>query len=253
MSETPVVKAEKVTEYTTKQPKYKVMGSLPTRQLICAPSGSGKTVLISSLILDIYRGAFEKIFIFSPSIWVDAVWEPVKKYIKNEMKIEHTEEDPIYFAEPDFEALENIIETQHKIIKYMKSNNYKKLFQILIIVDDHADDEKFCKRSKMLNQLYIRGRHNAVSVITSTQKYRAIGNIIRINSTELIVFRLRNAADLEAIIDEVSALADKKTLMDIYNLATAEPYSFLYIKLNAKTKNDTFYIRFEKRIEIDDS
>ena len=103
----------------------------------------------------------------------------------------------------------------------------------------------------MLNQLYIRGRHNAVSIITSSQKYRAVGNIIRINSTELIVFRLRNAQDLDAIIEEVSALVDKKTLMDIYNLATEEPYSFLYIKLYAKSRNDTFHIRFEKRIEID--
>ena len=97
------------------------------------------------------------------------------------MKVQHTEEDPIYFSEPDFDALEKIIDTQHKIIKYMKERKYKKLFQILIIVDDHADDERFSKRSKLLNQLYIRGRHNAISVITSSQKYRAVGNIIRIN------------------------------------------------------------------------
>jgi len=173
------------------------------------------------------------------------------KYIETEMKVQHTDEDPIYFDDPDFDALEKIIDTQHKIIKYMKERKYKKLFQILIVVDDHADNESFCKRSKMLNQLYIRGRHNAVSIVTSSQKYRAVGNIIRINSTELIVFRLRNAQDLDAIIEEVSALVDKKTLMDIYNLATEEPYSFLYIKLNAKSRNDTFHIRFEKRIEID--
>ena len=51
-------------------------------------------------------------------------------------------------------------------------------------------------------------------------------------------------------MEEVSALIDKRTLMHIYEIATAEPYSFLCIKLNATTKNDTFFIRFEKRFEI---
>ena len=48
--------------------------------------------------------------------------------------------------------------------------------------------------------------------MVSTQKYRAVSNIIRVNATNLYVFRLRNAGDLEAWIDEVSAITDKKTL-----------------------------------------
>ena len=91
-----------------------------------------------------------------------------------------------------------------------------------------------------------------ISTITSTQKFRAIGNIIRINITELYVFRLRNTHDLDAFLEEVSALADKKTLLDIYNLATSEDYSLLYVKLNSKSKNDMFFVRYEKRIELED-
>ena len=79
-----------------------------------------------------------------------------------------------------------------------------------------------------------------ISTITSTQKFRAIGNIIGINITELYVFRLRNLHDLQAFLEEVSALADQKTLLDIYNLATKEDFSFLYVKLNSKSKNDMF-------------
>ena len=90
-----------------------------------------------------------------------------------------------------------------------------------------------------------------ISTIVSTQKYRAISNIIRVNATNLYVFRLRNAGDLEAWIDECSAVADKKTLLQLYQIATAEPYSFLFIKLNAKKVQDMFYIRFDKRLELD--
>jgi hypothetical protein len=62
---------------------------------------------------------------------------------------------------------------------------------------------------------------------------------------------LRNYADLESFIEEVSAIYPKKTILEIYNMATDEPYSFLYVNLRAKAKKDTFYIRFEKRIEIE--
>ena len=252
MTEIPIIKPVKLKEYNVKQSKYSMVGKLPTRALLVGPSGSGKGILLSNMILDIYRDCFSRIYIFSPSINVDMTWEPVKDYINKQMKVKHTDEEPIYFSEYDPDALENIINTQHKIITYMKKQDHHKLYQILIIIDDFADHEQFSRRSKLLNQLYIRGRHNMISTITSTQKFRAIGNIIRINITELYVFRLRNSQDLEAFLEEVSALADKKTLMDIYNLATSEDYSFLYVKLNSKSKKDMFYVRYEKRIEMED-
>ena len=90
-----------------------------------------------------------------------------------------------------------------------------------------------------------------ISTIVSTQKYRAISNIIRVNATNLYVFRLRNAGDLEAWIDEVSAIAYKKTLLQLYQMATAEPFSFLFIKLNAKKVNDMFYMRFDKQVMLE--
>ena len=57
------------------------------RAMIVGPSGSGKSTLLVSMILDIYRGAFERIFIWSPSVNLDSIWSPVKKYIKEGLKI----------------------------------------------------------------------------------------------------------------------------------------------------------------------
>ena len=67
------------------------------------------------------------------------------------------------------------------------------------------------------------------------------------------MYRLRNYKDLESFIEEVSAVTDKKTLLELYNIATYEPYSFLYVNLVAKSKNDMFYIRFDKKMIIDDN
>ena len=87
--------------------------------------------------------------------------------------------------------------------------------------------------------------------MTATQKFNAIHPVIRVNATELYVYRLRNQEDLDTLIDEVSAVLDKKTLLNIYKQCTAEPYSFLYIKLTAKTINDMFMHRFDQKVTFE--
>ena len=67
-----------VKDFTCKQSKHPVMPKLPLRGVILAPSGSGKTVLLSNLILKMYRGCFERVYVFSPSVNVDQTWEAVK-------------------------------------------------------------------------------------------------------------------------------------------------------------------------------
>ena len=91
-----------------------------------------------------------------------------------------------------------------------------------------------------------------ISTITATQKFSAIHPIIRINATELFVYRLRSYKHLETFIDEVSAVYDKKTLLQLYNTATSEPRSFLSVKLTAKKKDDMFYMNFDRRLAIED-
>ena len=78
MSDIPKIEPIKVQEFAVEQSKYE-MAFLPTRAIICAPSGGGKTVLLSNLTLDAYRGCFSRVYIFSPSIDIDYTRAPVKK------------------------------------------------------------------------------------------------------------------------------------------------------------------------------
>ena len=89
------------------------------------------------------------------------------------------------------------------------------MFQILLIVDDFADDPSLTRQSKLLHSLYTRRRPNMISTITATQKFSAIHPIIRVNATELFVHRLRNYKDVDTFIEEVSAVYDKKTLLQL--------------------------------------
>ena len=240
----PVIKPVKVKQYEVKQSKYKHVSKLPTRSIINAASGSGKTVLIQNLILDIYRGCFSRIYIFSPSIDIDDTWLPVKKYIEEELT--KTKDEQIYFQDFDGEAVQHILTTQKHIIDYQKKDpKTKKLFSILLIFDDVADN-KAIHNNQALNSCFTRGRHSQISTILSTQKYNAVSTIIRTNMDSMYLFRLRNANDLQAVIDELSALLDKKILLEVYTKATDERFSFLFIKLTSPTINDMFYVNFQK-------
>ena len=248
----PTIAPIKVKEYEVKQSKYNQVARLPTSKILLGPSHSGKGVLIANMILDIYRNCFERVYIFSPSINVDHTWIPVKEYLDKTIKLKD-DEPPLYYDHYDPESLEKIIDTQKKVTEFLKSKkDQKKLYSILIIVDDFADSADFSRKSTLLHALFTRGRHSQISTIISTQKFAALHPIIRVNTKMLHVFRLRNYQDLQLFLDEVSALIDKKSLMEIYTLAVSEPYSFLTVDLTAKDKNHIFMIKFDKKITIED-
>ena len=246
----PIVKPRNITEYEYKQSKYDHVPRIPFRSIIVASSTGGKTVLIQNLILDVYRDCFSRIFIFSPSVNTDPTFVEVKKYVRENMKVDDKKEK-LYYEEYNAEELAQVIDTQTKIITYMKDHDMKKIYSISIVVDDHADDLNFVRHSKLLHGLATRGRHQAISFILSTQKYRSLANIIRLNASSLYIFKLKNQTELDAFIEESSALVDKKKLLEMYNEAVREPYSFLYINMNSKDVNKMFYIRFEKVFKIE--
>jgi Poxvirus A32 protein len=249
---TPKIKPIKLDEYTSSQSKYGHCAKLPTRSLILAPSGGGKTVLLQNMILDIYRDCFSRVYIFSPSIDVDVTWEPVKDYLAKNLKQDEKKEQYL-FDNYDPVQLERIYDTQYKVAQFMKHNKMKNVYQILIVIDDFADDPSFTRNSKLLHRLYIRGRHIFISTVTATQVYKAISPVIRKNITDIYIFRLRNHADMEAWLEEMSALCDKDTLVKLYRISTDKPFGFLYINAVAKSKQDMFYDSMQKKLVVKDS
>ena len=60
-------------DYKCSQSKHENVPELPTRMICVAPSGSGKTVLIISLLLDIYpRCGKASISLAPPSMLIDS-------------------------------------------------------------------------------------------------------------------------------------------------------------------------------------
>ena len=238
-------------QFEVKQSKYDQVPKLPCRSILLGSSSSGKGVLLQNLILDIYKDCFERVYIFSPSINVDHTRLPVKSYLDS--KIQLSEDEPgLYYDYYDSESLENIITTQKKIIEHQKSKHVKKLFSIKIVIDDFADSVEFSRSSKLLHSLFTRGRHSQISTFIATQKFNALATIIRVNADSLYVFRLRNYLDLNTFLDEVSAIVDKKALLQMYKKATDIDFGFLTVKLTSRDKTKMFMVKFDSYIEIDE-
>ena len=215
-------------QFKFKQSKYApdVMET-PFRALVVGGSGSGKSLMIQNAITQIYDGIFDAgVHIFSPSVFVDDSWKSVREWMeKNDIPVEKYCHES--FSE---EKLAAIVQEQKEVITYMKRKG-NKLAQMLIILDDLLDDHKAMKGSRQLEALFVRGRHMAISTVVSVQKYRAILNSARINSTDDIIFTsLRNASDWNAIAEELSQLIPPQKLTELYQKAKrTSPYAFLWI------------------------
>ena len=188
------------------------------RSMLCGPSSSGKAVLFSNMILDIYRDCFSRIYRWSPSINVDSTWRPVKDYIRDHIR--PSDGENYHFDSYEASELEQVIKTQQKVIAYQKEQKHKYLYQILILVGGFVDGPSFTRKSQLLHQLYTRCRHYMISIITATQVFKAVSPVIRKSMTHLFIYRLRKHADLQAIIEEMGAVYDPKTLLQIYHEAS---------------------------------
>ena len=55
---------------------------------------------------------------------------------------------------------------------------------------------------------------------------------------------------METVIDEVSVVADKNTLIELYQTATYEPYSIICVELAARHKHELCYPNVNKKLKI---
>ena len=132
----PIVKPINIPEYEYKQSKYDMVPKLPFRSIIVASSTGGKTVLIQNLLLNIYRGSFERVYIFSPSIHADPAFYEVKKYQREVMKVDDTKED-LYFEGFNPADLQKILDKQTRVVEFQKKNkkrNYSVFVSVLMII-----------------------------------------------------------------------------------------------------------------------
>jgi hypothetical protein len=240
------IRPHETTAYSFRQSRFKHVPELPIRCCLVAPSGGGKSTLLVSLLLDIYRLCFNRIYVFSPNANSDIsqIWKPVEDYARTVLK----QEEPCLYEDFDDSDVLALIERQKKITKLCRDARRTQLFQSCFVVDDLADDARVMRRSQALALLFTKGRHYGCSCFVSIQKWRVVAPLYRVNCTDLFVFKLRSAAELQAIAEESSAQYGQDTTEKLILRATDEKYSFLWLNLRASDPRDLFWLRFQARL-----
>ncbi len=211
--------------------KYSFLPSLPMRMLVVAPSNGGKSNMLKNMLLrpefgyrdyftDSKTGALNY-FVFSRTLGAD-----------------HTL-DELVDQLPKFHAYREWDDTIIRDI--MEYSRLKTERGVLLLLDDMITDTKaFNKCSgNLLNELAFMGRHHKVSFILTTQSYTTIQRPIRINTSAVIAFNLKNKREEQAFLEEQSMWENIK---DLYTVATSPKYGFLY--LNKETGKA--YSNFER-------
>ena len=141
------IKPIKMQSYEWKQPPKDYLPRCPFRMIISGPSATGKGVLTQSLLLSdqCYRVCFDRIYYCSGSAHLDHNLRAIADYAERELK-QDPERDPCLLEGWDVERLSTIISRQRGAVAKAKRMGHNTLPQIMIVVDDLADNKRVVKR-----------------------------------------------------------------------------------------------------------
>ena len=231
------IKLHPAPSFEMKAGNFKHLPNPPLRFGFVGVSGSGKGVCTLDLLLRHYRGCFERIYLYSPSATFDKGWEPLKKYVKDELKVDEQKE-PWCFDTFDGKALQHQIDTQMQIAEYCKKHKMKQIPAVLWIFDDFADDERIMHNNhNLLASLAIRSRHFGGNMFVATQKFRALANVIRVNLTAMFIWPAPNWKERKAIIEELAGHYEPDEIEQMLQHVQKKPHGFLFANLKTKPED----------------
>ena len=182
-------------------------------------SKSGKGVCMVNQLLNPAFGLIEKLDIVH-------VYSPTAK--NGDISWRHAVEqigDTIYEDYSD-SHLKSILNQQASFPKKTRP-------KIAIIFDDIMAMSNINQKS-LLWKLSTMYRHYGIALLYyMTQQYKICAPVVRNNTDYMMISRTTNEKEIQAISDEICGKYDgDKQFRKLLNQATAEPYKFLYLKLN---------------------
>ena len=188
---------------------YDFMPDRCFRMLICGPSGSGKTNTLMHMIMQLLF--FDKIFLYAKNL--------------EQSKYQHLMD---VFKPISDEAGYDVIEASND--KIIPVKNLDSESQKIVIFDDFVCE----KNQKPLEDYFIQGRHKNCCVIYLSQSYYKTPKDIRLNCSHFAIYEFPSANERRLICNE------NNVSKQLYEKATGDPYSFIYIDKPRKFKTKNF-------------
>ena len=195
---------------------------------LCAKKNSGKSVLISNLIDILADKKNTEVIIFSSTIKNDQLFiEYVKKRNKDGYNIKVSKNPDDLHTHTDL--VEKFLDDPKRSKVYY---DYPRQFPLAIYIMD--DFRISLREDKYLNDIASRNRHYKSVIIYSSQRYRDVSTIVRINLNVLVLFAGMNEVNIKTCYEE--CINDMKLSYEdfklLYDDATREKYGFLYIDVD---------------------
>ena len=229
------------------QSRHEIWSPLPVKQITCSVSGAGKSSVIQAAVNALFDH-FDYFAVYSHSHTLDPSYGDLKdkiraKYLRTGID---PELNPVFFD--NLEGLPRVLAAQRDRVQEQKDADppVRRLVQLCCVVDDMLHETA---HSKVLDNLYARGRHYGVSVFAGSQLYRGLSAAIRKNADVLTIHRLP-AKEYLAVEEELAGTwVTKEQLRELYEMAVgAHPYGFLTVRLKSKDPTRMFYSDFSRRL-----
>ena len=195
--------------------------NLPFRMCVSAPSGSGKSNFLVSLIhlFSTGKGTFSDITIITRN-----KDEPLYNWITSKC-------DQIIIKE----GLHNV----PLLDKMDKKTNHLVCFDDLILAKD---------QTPIINY-YIRARKLNCSVVYLSQSFFDIPSIIRKNCSYMVFLKIGGVREIKTILRDFALNCSKEQLIGMYDYATNEKLSPFVIDIEEKDRNKKFRKGFNEYLE----
>lgn len=182
---------------------------------VIAPTGSGKSVLLSNLIRVFYFKQFNKIYFCSSNV-------------TDEGRVYDNAYDSIKFEEERvFQDINDDVANYIKMDIEQDDDFDEKDYRALLIIDDLITSVAN-RRNKDLIKFILKSRHLKCSIIIVSHKWNMLPTVLRNNLTHVVFFRSKSKHELDTIYKDIIDL-DEEKFKQVYEYATAEKHNFLYI------------------------
>jgi superfamily I DNA/RNA helicase len=212
-------------EYLVKadNPNFKTHGiTIPSRILVVAPSGTGKTNFVCNFIQHMCagKGTFADILVLTKDK-----------------------------SEPLYEFLETKgVQVNEGLHNLPDLNKFDKEVNHLIIIDDlmmEKNQEKVC-------QYFMMCRKRNVTIMYLAQSFFKIPIIVRQNSNYAVILKAGNKRSLNLMLSEYVVGIDKEQFLKMYEYATKDKFNFLLINCDENDPTKRYRHNFTDYLNPDE-
>lgn len=186
----------------------------PFRLLIIGPSGCGKTNVALNLLCEhLY---FDRLYVYAKCAFTEPKYDFIRGFVAAiEKKAKGAK----------------IGKFSNTLTDLVPVDDLDASLQNLIIIDDMTT-ETSSKAHQVLEDHFTRGRKSNCSYIYIGHSYYHVPKIMRLNTTDIVLFKIDNQKEVRAIGDTHAGRIPFETFMRLYH--QIGPFQFLYLDLRAR-------------------